>query len=108
MKDFMLTSAGKAVFGVFLSALLLAWPPALSWLVAAVSLVFAVQHLRESFRRLDADAAGDDGGPGDADTADPLPASRPMPAHRDGQHCDVEAVMASLAAQMANRSHQPG
>lgn len=56
MKAFMLSSAGKGTIGVCLTTLILVWPLVASWLVAGLTLFFAVYHLREAFRRLEADA----------------------------------------------------
>ena len=58
MKAFLNSNAGKGTVGVYLAGLLLAWPPALSWLVAAVMLAFAIRQFRESFRQLDAEQTG--------------------------------------------------
>lgn len=52
------THAGKGVAGVLLADLLIGFPPALSWGVAAYLLWWACGHLRQSFRLAYADAAG--------------------------------------------------
>jgi hypothetical protein len=57
MKWFLQTSAGKGTVCVCLVALLLAWPPAGSWLMAVIALILASEHLRDSFRKLDAEEA---------------------------------------------------
>jgi hypothetical protein len=56
MRAFLKTNAGKGTMGVCLTALILVWPLVASWLVAGLTLFFAVHHLREAFRRLEADA----------------------------------------------------
>ena len=47
------THAGRGVLGVSLAALLLAWPPACSWIVAVYLLLWAADHLRISFREIE-------------------------------------------------------
>lgn len=54
MKAFLLSNAGKGTMGVCLTALILVWPLVATWLVAGLTLFFAVYHLREAFRRLEA------------------------------------------------------
>jgi hypothetical protein len=54
MKTLLHTHAGKGTVGITLAALLLAWPPALSWMVAAAAIVFAAGQFRRSFERIDA------------------------------------------------------
>jgi hypothetical protein len=54
---FLNTDAGKGTLGVILCCLIFAFPRALDWLVAAVTLHFAIRHFRESFRKLDAENA---------------------------------------------------
>jgi hypothetical protein len=67
MKKFLYTHSGKGTVAVYLSVLLLIWPPALAWLVAAGCLVFAGQQFREAFRQVDKEIANrPDEGPFDA------------------------------------------
>ena len=47
------THAGRGVLGVGLAALLLAWPPACSWVVAVYLLFWAADQLRISFREIE-------------------------------------------------------
>ncbi len=54
LKTFLLSHAGKCTAGVCLADLLIAGPPALSWIVAGYLLYWAVGHLRQAFRLLDA------------------------------------------------------
>jgi hypothetical protein len=51
---FFKSAAGKGTVGVFLSCLIIVFPVVGTWLVAGLTLTFAVFQLRESFRRLDA------------------------------------------------------
>ena len=55
LKRFLLSHPGKMVAGVCLADLLIAWPPALSWIVAGYLLYWAMGHFRQSFRSLDAE-----------------------------------------------------
>jgi hypothetical protein len=50
LKRFFKTHAGRGTLGVYLAALLIAWPPALSWMAATRVLWWAARHLRQSFR----------------------------------------------------------
>ena len=50
MRAFFGSHAGKATAAVYAAGLLLAWPPALSWLVAVALLIFAIERFRDSFR----------------------------------------------------------
>ena len=45
--------AAKGALGVSLAALLLAWPPACSWIVAVYLLLWAADQLRLSFREIE-------------------------------------------------------
>lgn len=54
---FFFCHAGKATMGVSIAALLLAWPPAISWLTAAALLWWSVRHLQAAFRALETPAA---------------------------------------------------
>jgi hypothetical protein len=63
MKKFLLSHPGKATAGVALADALIAWPDLLSWLAAAYILYWAVGHLRQAFRNLD--AANDEPPPAD-------------------------------------------
>jgi hypothetical protein len=61
LKQFRLSHACMGTVGVCFAVLLIAWPPALSWLTAGCLLCWAASQLRESFRLVDADspASGD-------------------------------------------------
>lgn len=50
---FFSSHAGRGVIGVTSAALCLAWPPAASWVLAAVFLGWGCSHLKAAFRRLD-------------------------------------------------------
>jgi hypothetical protein len=80
MKAFLLSNAGKGTIGVCLTCLILVWPLVATWLVAGLTLFFAVHHLREAFRRLDADAA---------DTT-PVVMARVVAEHGAVRPCDIE------------------
>jgi hypothetical protein len=97
MRSFFRSPAGVGTIAVYAAGLLLAWPPALSWLVAVVMLVFAIGQFRESFRRLDAE-----------ETATPKPIDRSdtatvlaLPARGDARPCDGDTALTVLAAQAA-------
>jgi hypothetical protein len=101
LREFLGTHAGKATAGVCLSALIFAWPPVASWLVGSLTLAFAVGHFRQSFRTL-----GEAGDPAASLPATPPPATRTAPATPAGgesRECDINAVMAALAA--SSKSH---
>jgi hypothetical protein len=57
LTGFLSTHAGKATAGVVLGDGLIAWPDLLSFLVAGYLLYWAIGHLRQAFRSLDAEAA---------------------------------------------------
>jgi hypothetical protein len=83
MKAFLLSNAGKGTMGVCLTALILVCPLVASWMVAGLTLFFAVYHLREAFRRLEAGA--------------PLPPrvslTREVAVRGRARPCDVNSVM---------------
>jgi hypothetical protein len=56
LKRFVRTHAGRGTLGVYLACLLIAWPPSLSWMVAACVLWWSIRHLRMAFRWLDAES----------------------------------------------------
>ena len=91
MKAFLLSNAGKGTMGVCLTCLILVWPLVASWMVAGLTLFFAVYHLREAFRRLEADAPAP---PRRIDLPDTGTALA-VPARGE------DATMAALAAQAA-------
>jgi hypothetical protein len=62
-EKFLLSHSGKATAGVLLADALIGWPDLLSWLVAAYILYWAVGHLRQAFRSVD--AANDESPPAD-------------------------------------------
>ena len=97
MRAFFLSDAGKGAAGVCLTCLILVWPLVGTWLVAALTLFFAVHHFRESFRRLDAELEGTPG------LIDPPAAGTALavPARGEAPPCDVDTVMAALSAQPA-------
>jgi hypothetical protein len=55
-KRFFSSHAGKGTAGVLLADLFIAWPDALSWMVAGCALWWAIQHFRQAFRSLDAES----------------------------------------------------
>ena len=55
MRSFLTSNAGKGTLGVCLCCLILVDPIVGNWLVASFVLAFAVHHLREAFRKLDAE-----------------------------------------------------
>jgi hypothetical protein len=89
---FLKSNAGKGTIGVFLACTIIVWPLVASWLIAALILAFAVHHLRESFRQVD-----------EAFKATPTTSvAVAVPAQRgEVPACDVDAVMAELAAKAA-------
>ena len=97
MRAFFGSDAGKGTAGVCLTCLILIWPLVGTWLVAGLTLFFAVHHFREAFRRLDAEAEGTPRplGPPAAGTA------LAVPARGEALSCDVGAGMAALAANPA-------
>jgi hypothetical protein len=50
LNGFLSTHSGKATVAVALATLLIAWPPAVSWLTAAALIWWAARHLRLAFR----------------------------------------------------------
>lgn len=90
MRWFLDTHAGRGLAAVVLAALFLAWPLSLVWAAAAVCVFYATDQFRTSFRLIEAEDAT--GGPA-------VPAARtPDAMERD---CDMEAIVASLAASPA-------
>jgi len=57
IKNFMKSHAGKGTFLVYLAALMVLWPPLLTFIAAGACIVLAVREFRESFRQIDKDAA---------------------------------------------------
>jgi hypothetical protein len=55
--------SGKGVLGVCLAALLLAWPPACSWITAGLLLGWAASHLNSAFEGLSDEEAAQLGYP---------------------------------------------
>lgn len=102
MKAFLLSNAGKGTVGVLLTCVIVIWPLVANWMVAALTLYFAVRHFRESFRKIDAEAAYA------ADRTD-LPATftvRAAPARGEAPPCDMAGVMAAVATQAAGPLRQ--
>jgi hypothetical protein len=56
LKAFLRSPAGKATVAVYAAGLLLAWPPALSWLVAAILLAVAVKQFCTAFTEAEPEA----------------------------------------------------
>ena len=52
MRSFFRTHAGKGTAAMYVGALILAYPPALSFLAAGIALAFAIHQFRESFRQV--------------------------------------------------------
>jgi hypothetical protein len=71
VKGFLRSPAGQGTLAVYAAGLLLAWPPALSFLVALILFGVAARQFCESFRSLDEQAAD----PPQADPADMAPAA---------------------------------
>ena len=91
MKAFLRSPAGKGTLAVYLAGVLFAWPPALSWLVASILVVFAVLQFRVSFRE-----GHDTSGP---EVPDGVGAAASRPFSLTAGECppvDVNAVLASL------------
>jgi hypothetical protein len=78
LKRFFKTHAGRGTIGVYLAALLIAWPPALSWMAAACVLWWAARHLRQSFRVADESQPSPGSVPVRADSVPARPAGDPL------------------------------
>jgi hypothetical protein len=81
---FLRSHPGKGTIGVCLANLLIVWPDALSWLVAAGLLCWATGHLRQAFRSLDGDSRPS------CVTLRPDPP--PVPRLRGGRLCGAETA----------------
>jgi len=103
VKEFLKSKPGQGILAVYVAGCLFAWPPLLSWLVAAVLLVFAGLQLRESLRS-NREAAAATG----------KPSKRSDARHNGGllspeaPACDVATILTSaLAAKPARAKTQP-
>jgi hypothetical protein len=90
--EFLNSPSGKGTVGVVLAAVLFAWPPALSWVVAVVALLFGCWHLREAFRRLEGTTSNTEVILEDRQPVVTFPVRTESPA------CDMDAVVAAIAA----------
>jgi hypothetical protein len=57
MRAFFRTHAGKGTGAMYVAALILAYPPSLSFLAAGIAFVFAIDQFRQSFRQVRLEAA---------------------------------------------------
>lgn len=93
MKTLLETHACKATAGVTLAVVILAWPPAVAWLVATAALAYAMKQFGESFAALDEEQ------PTATTTVVETPANGE--AHNGIRSLDMNELIATLAARPA-------
>jgi hypothetical protein len=93
MKTLLETHACKATAAGTLAVVILAWPPALAWLVATAALAYAMKQFGESFAALDAQQP----------TATTTVVEAPVngEAHNSVRSVDMDELIATLAARTA-------
>lgn len=75
--------AGKGTLGVAVSALLLAWPPACAWILAALLLGWSSTHLRAAFEEIEGEDHPTPDHSIDGRSHFPVPEGRPHRASTD-------------------------
>jgi hypothetical protein len=101
MKAFLFSDAGKGTIGVCLACLIIVVPVVGTWLVAGLTLLFAAHHLREAFRRIEEEP---ERSLPRIETPD-AESTLAMSNRTELPPCDVEAVMADLAAKAVLPGH---